>query len=106
MIEEETQKRKVKGKINTHPPKAGNRATVDSSEFPIIIHYPIENSVLPDKRGNEVADEKGTQEDDDVGSQTKISKKFILPNTEPGHHSRITAKPLELCRYLTGLLNS
>ena len=85
LIKKETQKRKVKGKINTHPPKAGNRTIVDPSKFIIIIHYPIENSVLPDKRGNEVADEKGTQEDDDVGSQTIVSKKFILTNTEPEH---------------------
>ena len=60
MIEEKTQKGKVKGKINTHAPEAGNRAIVDSSEFPIIIHYPVEDSVPPDKRGNEVTDEKGT----------------------------------------------
>ena len=106
LIEKEAQKRKVKGKIYTHPPKVWNSATVGSSEFSIIIHYPIEDSVPPDKRGNEVADEKGTQENDDVGSQTRISKKFILPDTKPGHHSRIMAKPLELCRYLIGLLNS
>jgi len=60
LIKKETQKRKVKGKINTHPPKAGNKTIVDPSKFIIIIHYPIEDSVPPDKGGNKVADEKGT----------------------------------------------
>ena len=106
MIKKEAQKRKVKGKINTHPPEAGNRAIVDSSEFPIIIHYPIEDSVPPDKRGNEVADEKGTQKDDDVGSQTRISKKRVLTNTGHRHEVRVSAKPLELWSCLIGLLYS
>jgi hypothetical protein len=60
LIKKETQKRKVKRKINTHPPKAGNRTIVDPSKFIIIIHYLIEDSVPPDQGGNEVADEKGT----------------------------------------------
>ena len=60
MIEEETQKGKVEGKINTHPSKAGNRAIVNPSHVGIIIHYPIDDSVPPHKRDYEVTDEERT----------------------------------------------
>jgi len=60
LIEEETQKGKVKREINPHTPKAGNRAIVDLSKFSIIIQYPIEDGVPADQGNHEVADEKGT----------------------------------------------
>jgi len=60
LIKKETQEGEVKGKINTHPPKPGNRTIVNFSNIAIIIYDGIENSVPPDKGGNEVADEKRT----------------------------------------------
>jgi hypothetical protein len=60
LIKEKPQEGKVKGKINGYPPKAWNRAIVDSPEIAIFIHYSIKDSVPPDERGNEITDEKGT----------------------------------------------
>jgi len=60
LIEEETQEGKVKGEIDTHTPKAGNRTIVDPPYIAIIIHYPIEDGVPPNKRDHEVTDEEGT----------------------------------------------
>jgi hypothetical protein len=60
LIEEETQEGKVKGEINPHTPKTGNRAIVNPSYIAIIIHYPIEYGVPANQWNNEVTDEKGT----------------------------------------------
>jgi hypothetical protein len=87
LIEEEAQKGKVKGKIYTYPSKAGNRAIVNPPYIAIIIHYPVEDGVPPNKRDHEVTDEEGTQENNDVGFQAEISKRSILMDTEHGPES-------------------
>jgi hypothetical protein len=88
LIEKETQKWKVKSKIDTYPPKAGNRPIVDSPHIAIVIHYPIENGIPADKGNHQVTDQKGTQKDDDVGFHPKPSNRFVLTNTEHGHELR------------------
>jgi len=60
LIKKETQKREVKGEINTNSSKARNRAVVDLSKIAILIQYSIVDSIPPDERGDEVTNEKGT----------------------------------------------
>lgn len=88
MIEQETQEGEVEGEINPHTPKTGDRAIVNPSYIAIIIHYPIEDGVPANHWNDEVADEKRTQKDDDVGFQPIISKGQALANTEHRHESR------------------
>ena len=85
MIEEETQKGKVKGEINTHTSQARNGTIVDPSHIIIGIHYPMMGSVPPDKGDYEVADEKRTEKDNDIGSQPKTPNRFVLTNTDTNY---------------------
>jgi hypothetical protein len=85
LIEEKTQKGKVKGKINTHPSQAWNGAIVDPSHIIIGIQYLIEDGIPPDKRDHEVTDEKRTEKDNDIGPQPKTSNRFVLTNTDTNY---------------------